>query len=138
MSSKPFRTSSILCAIVCLILAAFAASAPAQSSPSLDKHARKVYHKLARYSAGQYLHLVLSNSTSAYGALGTLSATNFTFTNADSNTVATYAYANIDRIKTDRESIGQGSEPRHIKHLVPIAITAAAVAAGAITYESVK
>ena len=132
------RSSSIFRLALVTVMLACAAAAPAQSNASLDKHARKVYHKLSRFSSGHYLHLVLNNSTNAYGALGTLSASNFTFTNADSNTLATYAYSDINRIRTDRESIGQGSEPRHIRHLVPIAITAAAVAAGAITYEAVK
>ena len=114
------------------------AAAPAQSTSSLDKHSRKVYSKMAKYPSGKYLHLTLTNAPDAYGALGTLSATSFTFSDAESNKVATFRYSDVDRIKTDRQAIGKGSEPRHIKHLIPLAITAAAIAAGALTYQAVK
>lgn len=107
----------------------------AQSTTRLSKHARRVYHKLAKYSSGRYLHLVLRNDSDSYGALGTLSETSFTFTSADSNSTATYSYNDIDRVKTDKERIGEGTEPRrHIRHLVPIVVTAAAVGAAGAVY----
>ena len=136
--SRLFRTTTVLSTIVCLALAAFAAVVPAQSSASLDKHSRKVYNKLAKYPSGKYLHLVITNAPDAYGALGTLSAASFTFSDAESNKTATFRYSDVDSIKTDRQAIGKGSEPRRIKHLVPIVITAAAIAAGALTYEAIK
>ncbi len=136
--SRLFRASTVFSTVVCLVLSAFAAVAPAQSSASLDKHSRKIYNKLANYPSGKYLHLVLINAPDAYGALGTLSASSFTFSDAESNKTATFRYSDVDRIKTDRQTIGKGSEPRRIKHLVPIAITAAAVAAGALTYQAMK
>lgn len=107
----------------------------AQSATPLTRHARKVHHKLAKYSSGRYLHLVLADNTNSYGALGTLSEATFTFTSADSNTTATYAYNDVDRVRTDKEPIGEGTEPhRHIRHLVPIAITVAAVGAAGAVY----
>lgn len=119
------------------MLLAGSACSHAQSSAHLDKHARKIHHRLAKYRNGRYLHLVLSDDSSAYGSLGTLSPASFTFTNADSNTVATYNYADIDKVKTDKEAIGEGTEPRrHMPHLVPIVIGAAAVGAGAAIYEA--
>lgn len=128
-----FRSSSILRLGLAWVLIAGVAVGQAQSTTSLTKHARKVHHKLAKYSSGRYLHLVLRDDTNSYGALGTLSEDSFTFTSADSNNTATYSYNDIDRVKTDKEPIGRGTEPRHIRHLVPIVITAAAVgAAGAI------
>lgn len=122
--------------IAFLVLLVFAVVVPAQSGGSLNKHARRIYHRLAKYPQGKYLHLVMSNATDLYGALGTLSAASFSFTNSDSNTKASYAYGEVARVRTDKEPIGEGSEPRrHIRHLLPIAITAAAVGAGAGIYE---
>lgn len=119
------------------MLLAGSACSHAQSSAHLDKHARKIHHRLAKYRNGRYLHLVLSDDSSAYGSLGTLSPASFTFTNADSNTVTTYNYADIDKVKTDKEAIGEGTEPRRrMPHLVPIVIGAAAVGAGAAIYEA--
>lgn len=112
---------------------------PAQSTPHLDRHARKVHHKLAKYQSGRYLHLVLSNNSDAYGSLGTLSDASFTFTNADSNTTSTFSYSDVARVNTGKEPIGEGTEPRrHIRHLVPIVVTAVAVGAGAAVYEAVR
>ena len=121
------------------MLVAGAASCQAQSTaqptPNLDRHARKIQHKLARYQNGRYLHLVLSDDSSAYGAINTLSNASFTFTNADSNSVSTYPYDAVDKVKTDKESIGEGTEPRrHIRHLVPLVVGAAAAGAGAAIY----
>lgn len=107
----------------------------AQAGTGLDKHARKVQHKLSKYASGHYLHLELRNNTNSYGALGTLSETSFTFTSADSNTTSTYAYNDIEKVKTDKERIGEGTEPRyHMRHLVPIVITAAALGVAAGVY----
>jgi hypothetical protein len=109
----------------------------AHPNSSLDKHARKIQHKLAKYQGGRYLHLVLSDDSNAYGEIGALSNASFTFTNADSNSVATYNYDDVNKVKTDKEPIGAGTEPRrHIRHLVPIVIGAAAVGAGAAVYQA--
>lgn len=130
-----FRYSSILRLGLAWVLIAVVSIGQAQSATSLDKHARKVHHKLARYSSGRYLHLVLRDSTNSYGALGTLSEDSFTFTSADNNSIATYSYNDIDKVKTDKEPIGHGTEPRyHIRHLVPILVTAAAVGAAGAVY----
>lgn len=108
----------------------------AQFSTHLDKHARKIHHRLARYQNGRYLHLVLNDDSNAYGAVGDLSETSFTFTNADSNTLSTYSYDQVNKVKTDKEPIGEGTEPRHhIRHLIPIVAGAAALGAGAAFYQ---
>ncbi len=132
------RTSAARLALASL-LAACVCAVQAQDFGRLDKHARKVQHRLAKYRTGSYLHLVLSDETDSYGALGTLSDASFTFTSADTNAVTTYAYSDIDRVRTDKEIIGEGAEPRrHIRHLVPILVTAATAGAGAAVYEAVR
>lgn len=129
-----FCNSSILRLGLALVLIAGVSVGQAQSSTSLTKHGRKVHHKLAKYSSGRYLHLVLHDDSNSYGALGTLSEASFTFTSADTNNTAVYSYNDIEKVNTAQEPIGHGSEPRHhIRHLLPIVVTAAAIgAAGAI------
>ena len=136
--TKFFHRSSILALALVLSLCGNAVIAPAQAAFSLDKHSRKVQHKLAKYRQGSYLHLVMSDATDQYGALGPLSDASFTFANADNNTTATYRYVDVESVNADRERIGHGAEPMHIRHLVPIVITAAAVAAGALTYQAMR
>lgn len=119
------------------VACAFAAGtlAPGQSAPQLEKHASKIHHKLAKYPNGHYLHLVMRDASDNYGALGTLHDASFTFTSAESNSTATYSYSDVDRVRTDKEPIGEGMEPqRHIRHLVPIVVTVAAVGAAGAVY----
>jgi len=121
--------------IVACALAACVGLVQAQSGTQLDKHARKIHHKLAKYPAGRYLHLVMRDDSNNYGALGQLSATSFTFTSADSNTTSTYSYNDVERVRTDKETIGEGTEPRHhIRHLIPIVAGIAAVGAAGAVY----
>ncbi len=128
---KLLSNSPILLALACTLVAGAAFGQTAH----LDKHARKIHHKLAKYPTGKFLHVVLDDGSDSYGALGALSEASFTFTNADNNTTATYAYADVDRVKTDKEGIGEGTEPRHhIRHLVPIAVGVAAVGAAGAVY----
>ena len=130
-----FRNSSILHLGLACVLIAGVSMGHAQSTASLTKHAHKIQHKLAKYSDGRYLHLVLRNDTNSYGTLGTLSEDSFTFTRADNNSIATYSYNDIDKVKLDKQPIGQGTEPRyHIRHLAPILVTAAAVGAAGAVY----
>lgn len=133
-SSSILRLRVLRFAVAALLLAAIGVC-QAQSAAGVDKHGRKIHHKLTKYPSGRYLHLVLRDDTNSYGALGTLSETSFTFTNSDSNTTSTYSYNDVDRVKTDKEPIGEGTEPRrHIRHLVPIVVTVAAVGAAGAVY----
>jgi hypothetical protein len=128
-----FRNTRIACLAVACTLAA-GTFTQGQSATQLEKHARKIHHTLAKYPNGHYLHLVMRDASDSYGALGTLNDASFTFTSADSNSTYTYSYSDVDRVRTDKEAIGEGTEPRHrLRHLVPIVATAAVFgAAGAI------
>ncbi len=137
--SRPlFAGPSILCLSLACALVPCAPPCHAESTAHLERHARKVQKKLAKFAPGKYLHLVFRNDTESYGALGALSPASFRFTNADTNTTATYEYADVNRIRTDKEYIGEGTAPeRHIRHLVPILIGAAA-AGGAAAYLAMR
>lgn len=129
-----FGSKSIVkLALASLLFATVAlACAPAAHAQARDdKHARRIHKKLAKYSAGRYLHLVLNNGTNDYGALGAVSGASFTFKNADTNATETLAYGDVDKVGTDREAIGEGTGPRH--YIRPRTyVIVGAIAAGAI------
>lgn len=129
------RKSLVRLALASLLFAtvAIAVAPTSQAQSREDKHARKVHKKLAKYPAGRYLHLVLSNGTNDYGALGTISDASFTFKSADTNATTTISYSDVDKIKTDRQAIGAGTAPhRYIRprtYVILGAITAGAIVA---------
>lgn len=138
ISTRFLHRTSVLALALLLSVAGNAVVMAAQSSSQLDKHSRKIQHKLDKYRQGSYLHLAMADATEVYGQLGTLSPASFTFTNSDSNSVVTYRYNDIERVNTDKEGIGHNSEPLHIRHLVPIAITGAIIVAGALAYTAMR
>ena len=120
-------------ALVWSLLATLLAAGPAcqaQSSPNLDKHARKVYKKLTKYRSGTCLNVALRDGTESTGELGALTPTAFTITNADNNTPETHQYSEVAGVQRGREYIGAGSGPgHHIRLWVPVVV--GVVAAGA-------
>lgn len=102
-----------------LIASAVIAAAPvclAQHSSNLDKHARKVESRLAKFPAGSHLHLFLRDHTDSYGTLGALSEASFSFTNADTNAKETHLYRDVSEVKKGEAPIGKGSVHRHRIH----------------------
>jgi hypothetical protein len=137
-SNPLFAALSVLCLSLACSLVHSTTPCQAESVPSVERHARKVQKKLAKFAPGRYLHLIFLDDTQSYGALGPLSRDSFRFTNADTNNTVTYEYADVSRIRTDKEFIGEGTAPeRHIRHLVPILIGAAA-AGGAVAYVEMR
>jgi hypothetical protein len=95
-------------------LLACAPTGLAQSAPHLDKHARKIHRKLTKYKPGSYLEYKFRDHTDSVGNLGAVSATSFTFTNADSNARETHSYNDVARVKKGKTYIGKGTGPhRH-------------------------
>jgi hypothetical protein len=133
------RRRSILSIAVALAWIAVFPAAPAQTAPQLDKHARKIEKRLAKYQPGTYLDFTFRDSSESYGSLGALSNDSFQFTDSDSNRVETHSYDNVARVRKAKEYIGSGSEPgHHVRLLVPVLIGAGAAAAGILTYEAVR
>jgi len=123
-------------ALASFALSAAAAPAEVQSSAPLDKHARRIEKRLAKYREGTFLDFEFRDSSQTFGSLGPLSAASFQFTDSDSNVTQTHLYSDLVEVKKAREYIGEGSEPRrHIHLLVPVLIGAGAAAAGIATYE---
>ena|ERR1039458_6374428 len=139
-----FRRKSVVHVFAALVLASFALLAAAvlahaQSSAPLDKHARRIEKRLAKFRQGAFLDFEFRDSSKTFGSLGPLSATSFQFTDSDSNKTQTHLYAELSEVKKAREYIGEGSEPRHhVRLLVPVLIGAGAAAAGIATYEVLR
>ncbi len=132
------RRTSIVSIVVALVSLAMVSATQAESPNPLDKHARKIEKRLAKFQSGTYLEFELRDSSQIYGSLGSLSSSSFQFTNADSNKVETYSYDELERVKKGKEYIGSGSEPgRHVRLLVPIVIGACAAAAALAVVEVV-
>ncbi|HUA98820.1 MAG TPA: hypothetical protein VMA34_10875 [Terracidiphilus sp.] len=122
--------------IACSVLACFAIGAApysrAESPAHVEKHARKVEKKLAKYRPGTYLHLIFRDQTDSVGSLGALSATSFAFTNADTNATRSYHYVDVASVEKGSEYIGEGSVRRHhFPLLIPAIIVSGAAAAAA-------
>ncbi|HEY1649092.1 MAG TPA: hypothetical protein VGF96_14015 [Terracidiphilus sp.] len=102
----------------------------AQFGSGLDKHARKIHKKLVKYPSGTYLSVAFRDGTQSAGALGALTETSFTFTNADNNASEMHSYNEVARVQRGKEYIGEGSGPgHHIRLWVPVVL--GVVAAGA-------
>ena len=135
-----FAGKSILrLAFTCAALACFtlACTSSGHAQVREDKHTRKVHRKLEKFGNGSYLHLVLRNSTDEYGALGALTDASFSFKSADSNAVATISYSDVDKIKTDREPIGEGSEHHYFRTRTYV-IAGALIAGAAVAAVEVR
>jgi hypothetical protein len=75
----------------------------------------------------------------ALGSLGDVSDASFQITNADSNKVQTFNYADVTRVKRTNEYIGAGSGPEHhFHHWIPVLVVAAAAGGGIAAYEAVR
>ncbi len=135
-----FGCSTILRVLLGACLIALVPNCPAQAAQNqqLTKHARKIQHKLTKFKSGSYLHLVLADAPDSYGALGPLSQNSFRFTDADNNTTSTYSYEEVSSVRTDKESIGMGTEPHRHFRVLPILMGAAAAGAGAGVYMAVR
>lgn len=131
-----FRRKSAIHMLAALALIAVVPLSQAQSSTPLDKHARKIEKRLAKYRPGTFLEFEFRDSTENFGSLGALSDASFQFTDADNNKTVTHLYDDVARVKNAKEYIGAGSEPgHHVRLLVPVLIGAGAAAAAVAVVE---
>jgi hypothetical protein len=130
--------SCILIAVISL-MAGFGPSSQAQSSAKIEKHARKIEKKLTKYRTGTLLQVDFRDNSEAHGSLGDVSDATFQITNADSNKLQTFNYADVTRVSKTKEYIGAGSEPEHhFHHWIPVLIVAAAAGGGIAAYEATR
>jgi hypothetical protein len=132
-----YRTLAVSLAFT-LALVTVLPAVQAQSGAPLDKHARRMEKRLAKYRAGTLLQVELRDSTETIGSLGALSDASFKFTNSDSNRTVAIAYTDVAGVKKGTEYIGEGSESgRHLRFLVPALISLAAAGAAFAIVEAV-
>jgi len=126
-----------LLAPIVLALACIALAPPsyAQSHSQLDKHARKIEKRLAKFQPGTYLDFEFRDRSETYGALDSLSEASFQFIDADTNKTESSLYSDVARVRKAKEYIGQGSETSHRIRLVPVLVGAAAAGAGIAAFE---
>jgi hypothetical protein len=121
------RCSSLLLVAIAFASIALASTCQAESSAKLEKHARKIEKRLARYRTGTLLQVDFRDSSEAMGSLGEVSDATFQITNAESNKVQTFNFADVAHVRKAKAYIGAGSEPgHHIRLWIPIVIAAAA------------
>ena len=133
------RRNSCLLVAVAFASFALAPTIQAQSSAKIEKHARKIEKHLAKYRSGTFVQVDLQDRSEAMGSLGDVSDATFQITNADSNKVQTFNYADVARVTKGKEYIGAGSEPgHHFHHWVPVLIVAAAAGGGIAAYEATR
>lgn len=123
-----------------MVLIAIAPVSQARSStsaaPGLDKHARKVHKRVAKYPSGTYVNVVLRDGSQSAGALGTVDSESFTVINSDNNVPETHGFGEVAEVQKGKEYIGAGSE--HHIHWVRWGIVGAAAAGAAVAAFEVR
>jgi hypothetical protein len=133
------RRNSLLLVAIAFASIALAPTCRAQSSAKIEKHARKIEKRLAKYHTGTLLQVDFRDNSEALGSLGDVSDATFQITNAESNKVQTFNYADVTRVNKAKEYIGAGSEPEHHFRLwIPVVIVAAAAGGGIAAYEATR
>jgi hypothetical protein len=89
----------------------------AVSAKKLEKQARKIEAKLAKYPKGAFLEFHFRDGSQSTGRLGELSEHTFSFTNSDTNGKETHEYSNVTKVKKGKTYIGTGSEKHPRFHL---------------------
>ena len=125
--------------VAVLALVAFASVSKAESAQPLDKHARKIEKRLAKYRPGTYLDFEFRDSSQTFCSRGEMFNTSFQYTDADNNQTVTHYYTDLSSVRKAKEYIGEGSgHGRHVRMLVPMLLGAGAAAAGFATWEAVR
>ena len=135
--SKLRRTAAVSIAVALALIAVVPAT-QAESPASLDKHARKIEKRLAKYRPGTFLQFDFRDAPSVYGSLGPLANASFQYTDSDNNKTETRPYADLERVRPAKEYIGEGSAHRRVHLFLPIVIGAGVAAGGIAAYEVMR
>ncbi len=117
MTIHEMARKSAVCLSLALALSLGAPSGYAASAKSLDKQAKKVASKLAKYPKGAFLHFHFRDGSESSGKLNKLADNSFSITNSDSNSDETHRYSDVTRIEKEKTYIGKDSESRHRLHM---------------------
>ena len=107
--------------LVCMALVfAFSLSIPAGhavSAKNLEKQARKIESKLAKFPKGAFLHLRFRDGSESTGKLRNMSDNSFSFTNSESNSDETHNYSDVKDVDKEKTYIGKNSTSHSVIHL---------------------
>ena len=107
--------------LVCMTLAlAFSMSVPvghAVSAKSLEKQAKKIESKLAKFPKGAFLRLTFRDGSERTGKLRQMSEDTFSFTNSESNVDETHNYIDVKDVEKSKTYIGKNSNSKSGIHL---------------------
>jgi len=117
MTILSLARKSLVCVTLALACSLSAPTGHAVSAKSLEKQAKKIESKLARFPKGAFLHLRFRDGSDSHGKLGQLSDNSFSFTNSDSNTDETHSYSDVTDIEKGKAYIGKDSESHSRFHL---------------------
>ena len=135
ISDKRYIVHLALAVIVAVALPV--CQAQSGTASSLDKHSRKIHHRLVNYPDGTYVNVVLRDGSQTAGVLGAVRPASFTITNSDNNVPETHAYTDVASVQKSREYIGEGSGAHHI-HWVRWSVVGAAAAGAAVTAFAIR
>jgi hypothetical protein len=133
----PTLIATTILALVAIAPCCRAERDTSSSGASLDKHARKIRHELTHFRTGSYVHLVFRDGSERTGALDSVDDAAFTVTNAENNARETHDYSSIERVRRQKDYIGEGSE-EHVRHIplwVPVAVGVLAAGAAVTAVE---
>ena len=101
---------------VCMALGfVFSLGVPAShavSAKSLEKQARKIEGKLAKFPKGAFLRLRFRDGSESTGKLRKMSDNSFSFTNSESNSDETHQYSDVTNVEKGKTFIGKDSNSR--------------------------
>jgi len=125
-------------ALAAILVAAMpVCQAQSGTAAPLDKHARKIHHRLVQYPSGTYVNVVLRDGSQTSGVLGKVRPASFTITSADNNIPETHDYIDVAGVQKGREYIGAGSGSHHI-HWIRWGAVGAVAAGAAVTAFAVR
>ena len=117
MTILSFARKSIVCLGLAIALNLSTPMGHAVSAKSLEKQAKKIESKLARFPKGAFLHFHFRDGSDATGKLGSLADNSFSLTNTESNLDETHQYSDVTNFEKGKEYIGEGSESHHRLHM---------------------
>lgn len=133
--------NSFLLVVTAFAFIALAPACHADSDAKLEKHARKIEKRLAKYRTGTLVQVDFRDNSEALGSLGDLSGATFQITNSDSNKVQTFHYTDVSSVKQTKEYIGAGSgfeSWHHVRLWKPLLVGAVVAGGGIAAYEATR
>ena len=117
MTILSFARKSIVCLGLAIALNLTTPMSHAVSAKSLEKQAKKIESRLAKFPKGAFLHFHFRDGSDAKGKLGNLADNSFSLTNSESNLDETHQYSDVTGVEKGKEYIGEGSESHHRLHM---------------------